>query len=246
MAEASLHSTAEAQAASQAASSAEAKPTAGQSPASSVAAGLAGAGAFSKERASEGDANPVEPGERPPVEKSSSTPPPQVRGSIGEKDPLPVPDEEKATRTSDRVNPYEKIDQPNPRREPALRAQQIMSSPVLTVSSEDTIRDAAKLFREKRFRHLPVVSEEGKLVGIISDRDTLPVSDRTDPIKEHMATAIISARPETEIRKIASVFFHERIGAMPILDENGSVSGILTRSDILRTLVNKAPLELWV
>ena len=40
--------------------------------------------------------------------------------------------------------------------------------------------------------------------------------------------------------------FKERIGAMPIVDDQGTLVGILTRSDILRVLVNKAPLQLWV
>ena len=50
--------------------------------------------------------------------------------------------------------------------------------------------------------------------------------------------------PETEIRLIADVLIKERIGAMPIVDEKEKLVGIVTRSDILRTVV-KAPLELW-
>ena len=58
---------------------------------------------------------------------------------------------------------------------------------------------------------------------------------------------MLSAHPDTEIRLIARTMFEQKIGAMPILsEEDDSMVGILTRSDILRTVVNRAPFELWI
>ncbi len=145
-------------------------------------------------------------------------------------------------------------------REPAIRAQQIMTSPVITVRMDISIRDAWVIFRERRFRSLPVVDDMGKLIGIISDRDLLryaavtgniPPYDETSeqarlPIEPLVCKKVLTATPDTEIRTIARLMFEQRVGVMPIVDQYDNLVGIITRSDILRTLVNQAPLELWV
>ena len=108
------------------------------------------------------------------------------------------------------------------------------------------MREAGELFRDKRFRHVPVVSEDSRLIGIFSDRDYLSAESEELRVGELMKTNVICARPTTEIRKIAEVLFQERIGAMPIVDENHELVGIVTRSDILCAVVNEAPLQIWV
>ncbi|MCI5065919.1 CBS domain-containing protein [bacterium] len=135
---------------------------------------------------------------------------------------------------------------PLPQRQKAIRAEQIMSTPVRTFSEEMTVREAGELFRAHRFRHVPVVSSEKKLVGIFSDRDYLAAPAADIPVRDLMATHVLCARRETSIRKIAEVFFQERIGAMPIVAEDGSVVGIVTRSDILCAFTHGAPIELWI
>ena len=145
-----------------------------------------------------------------------------------------------------RVNPYAKADLPIPKRERAIVASQIMSQPVYTFHADSLVRDAGELFREHRFRHVPVVSDSGRLVGIFSDRDYLTIANQEIPVGEVMTTHVLTARPQTEIRMIADMLFKERIGAMPIVDDGGMLVGIVTRSDILCAVVHKAPLELWV
>jgi acetoin utilization protein AcuB len=166
-------------------------------------------------------------------------------------------DENKKKQSAPRfVNPYDKIDSPRPRREPALRAEQIMSSPIVSIRPDQTMGEAWRIITNKRYRHLPVATQEGKLVGIVSDRNFIastserllgssksPLANKR--VSEVMATSVLSARPNTPIRDIARVMFEERIGAMPIVDENEILIGLLTRSDILRVVVNRAPLELW-
>ena len=145
-------------------------------------------------------------------------------------------------------------------RQPALHAHQIMSSPVTTLTPETSILEAWRLFRAKRYRHIPVVDSEGRLVGIVADRDLLryaAVNGRIPPFDEHSVEAqtaiatlmkprVLTATPDTEIRQIARVLIEQHIGAMPIMDYQGRLRGIVTRSDILRALVTHAPLELWV
>lgn len=64
-------------------------------------------------------------------------------------------------------------------------------------------------------------------------------------VKEFMKTKVLTAAPTAEIRFAARVMFEEKIGALPIIDDNGSLVGIVTRSDILKALVNLPPLEMW-
>ena len=134
----------------------------------------------------------------------------------------------------------------NSQRKRAILAHQIMSSPVVTVHPEASVAHVLELFSSHRFRHIPVVSAEIKLVGIASDRDILPVQQTETPVAEIMHTDVLSARPHTEIRSIAEILHLQRISAMPIVDKSEVLVGILTSDDILRTLVNNAPLELWI
>jgi acetoin utilization protein AcuB len=138
---------------------------------------------------------------------------------------------------------------------PRLTALQIMGEKLLTIHPDDSLKTAGKLFRDDEVRYLPVVSDERRLVGIISDRDYLRTQiagNRSDPAKDApllvadvMVRNVLSASPNAGLRKIVEVLFHERIGAMPIVNDDGEVLGILTRSDVLRALVEHAPSEIW-
>ncbi len=145
-------------------------------------------------------------------------------------------------------------------REPAIRARQIMTSPVVSLHENTSIMEAWQLFRQQRFRHVPVMSATGDLIGILSDRALLryaAVSGNIPPYKQSSPQATISikdissdkvltATPDVEIREIARLLIELHMGAMPIVDKYDNLVGIITRADILRTVVTQAPLELWI
>ena len=135
---------------------------------------------------------------------------------------------------------------PGKRSRGALRAGQIMSAPVVTLPPSATLDAATTLIRERRFRHVPIRSPHGRIVGVISDRDLLRHGDRHrhEPISAVMATPVLTAAPETELRDVARVLLAERIGSMPIV-EAGELRGILTRTDILRAVVHHGALDLF-
>lgn len=155
-------------------------------------------------------------------------------------------------------NTYKEIEK-LPHDDPVLFANQIMSSPVEVLTTTATIAEALKLFHEKRFRHLPVLSSEKVLVGMVSDRDVLrymgSITDKykyqevmheyDDKVEELMSTSVLSASSDTDMRYIARLFVEERIGAMPVV-EAGELSGIITRSDILRVVMSRHNMEYWV
>lgn len=139
-----------------------------------------------------------------------------------------------------------------------LVASQIMSRPVITLYPEDSLKKAWTLFDMQRFRHVPIINHDKKIVGLLSDRILLhetaefsvniPQGKEEDPrcVKDIMNTKVLCAQPNTDITHIAKIFIDERIGAVPITGTNGEIEGILTRSDILRTIIKVHALDLQI
>ncbi len=139
-------------------------------------------------------------------------------------------------------------------REPILHAYSIMKSPVHTLGPGMKIIDAWNLFQEKNVNHMPVLSNDKKIIGIVSDRDLLKrlniIDDKVENLTDKtvgdiMIKEVITAARVTDIRRIAKALFEHHIGTMPIVDDNGELTGIITRSDILYALINYPPLKIW-
>lgn len=133
-----------------------------------------------------------------------------------------------------------------------LFVREIMTKGVITLAPNPPISEVTRLFSDRRYRHVPIISSEGKIVGLISDRDVLKyhaTASRRDPDKEPVSSIMVSevlvATPDTRIRDTARTMFDERIGSLPIIDERNSIVGIVTRSDIIRALLAHGPMRLW-
>lgn len=140
---------------------------------------------------------------------------------------------------------------------PALLARDLMNAPVLSLPSDSTWLDAWAKMSHTGFHHIPVTSMHETLVGMVSYRDLLhhvpeliTAADTRQASKrrlaEIMTSRVISATPVTEIRDIARVMLDERIHAVPILDQDRRLVGMLATHDLLRGIANHGPLELWV
>jgi acetoin utilization protein AcuB len=155
-------------------------------------------------------------------------------------------------------NPYEhQFQGAPPPRQPALLASQIMSSPVVSLHVDNTTKEAWALMEKSGLRHIPIIDLKLRPVGMISDRDLFTSSSHfkfqdkqpdweSIRIGTYMKNRILTALPSTEIRQIARVMLTEHVGAMPVVTEPGELVGIITRTDILRTVTNEVPLELWI
>lgn len=123
-----------------------------------------------------------------------------------------------------------------------------MTRHVEAARPEETVLDARDRFRFGGFRHLPVVTESGRLVGIVSDRDVLrvagpslgsnefeddagPGTDR--PLTEIMTRVPVTADPTMSMEEAADLMLREDVSALPVLDE-GHLVGIVTTADVLR------------
>jgi acetoin utilization protein AcuB len=142
-----------------------------------------------------------------------------------------------------------------PTSKPALLAQDLMTSPVTSLTSNSTLLEAWTVMNRKGIHHIPVTSVHGALVGMISNRDLLPHAhelesvNSSEPFAQHkladvMRSQVLSATPMTEIREVARVMLDEQVNAIPILDSSRHLIGILTTSDILRAIVHRSPLDL--
>lgn len=128
-------------------------------------------------------------------------------------------------------------------------ASQIMSYPVTALLPDALLKEAWELFDKKRFRHIPIVSTDGKIIGLLSDRIMLHETtefiehplEEDRPVSEVMATNVLCAEMDTNVTQIAKVFIDEHIGAMPITDQHDRLKGMITSSDILRTILKISP-----
>ena len=122
----------------------------------------------------------------------------------------------------------------------------MMGSPV-TLKPQDTLDLANDVIALGRIRHNPVV-EDGRLVGIISERDLIGAAAsqifglkqkrksallKSVLIKEVMKKRVVTTAPDTPIKDVAHLMAEKKIGCVPVVSA-GAVIGLVTTTDILR------------
>jgi CBS domain-containing protein len=127
------------------------------------------------------------------------------------------------------------------------RVRDRMTRTVATTHPEVPVMAAGELMRKRVLRHLPVVDQRGRLVGIITDRDLRQVifmpalRDRVPEVGELlraltvsdiMTREVVVVKPGAKIDEAARLMHERKIGALPVV-ERGRVVGIITETDIL-------------
>ncbi len=122
-----------------------------------------------------------------------------------------------------------------------MRLEEIMTAPVLTITAELSVADAAVRMRENDVGSLVVVSN-GVVEGIITSWDVAVgcVGAGEDPamcpIMLYMSSPVHTARPETDVVDAARVMSQRRISRLPVVDKSGAPVGIATFSNISRVM----------
>jgi len=124
------------------------------------------------------------------------------------------------------------------------RADDVMTANPITIPATATLEEATRVMIHLAMRHLLVVDDDGRLLGIVSDRDlrgptrarTAPPAPST-PIADLMTRAVITASPDEDIHAIAKLMLARSIGAVPIVDRADHPIGIISYVDVLRRIV---------
>jgi CBS domain-containing protein len=117
------------------------------------------------------------------------------------------------------------------------RCRDIMTRSVTTASPEMTLREAAALLRETDVGALPVV-KDGKLLGIITDRDIVvrAVAEGKDSnsvtAAEVMTAKVFSAQPDTFVFEVIRLMGDKQIRRVPVITEAGEICGMIAMADI--------------
>jgi len=135
-----------------------------------------------------------------------------------------------------------------------LKVADVMTRDVTTVFEESNLQQVLQILGPYRFRHLPVVDGQ-RLVGILSHRDLLQATSRgldksavaavrearmleETFVRDVMNTNVVTTRVDTSLSEAARSMLENRVGALPVVDENDELLGIVSETDLLRCLVH--------
>ncbi|OHW62587.1 inosine-5'-monophosphate dehydrogenase [Andreesenia angusta] len=146
-----------------------------------------------------------------------------------------------------------------------MLAKDIMTKEVIKVHKDEVVENVIKLLLEKDISGVPVVDDEGMLVGIVSEGDLIYKSkkfhfplyftildsyiflEKPKMIEEQvskmtaykvesmMSTEVHSAREDDTVEDIATIMNEKGVNRVPVVDESGKVVGIVTRKDIIKS-----------
>ena len=134
-----------------------------------------------------------------------------------------------------------------------------MTSKVITTRPGATLLEARELLKTHKIRHLPVIGDDKRLVGIITDRDirsALPAAfyrdDCPDPagadytqltVGDVMTPDPMAISPQDTIEDALLQIQKMRVGAFPVVDDDGYLKGIISVRDLLRAFINVLGIE---
>jgi uncharacterized protein (DUF39 family)/predicted transcriptional regulator len=125
-----------------------------------------------------------------------------------------------------------------------LKVGDVMSRDVITAKPSDDIRDVATKLVSKGIDHLPVVDDEGKLVGIVTSWDLAKaIAHDKRRLNEIMTRKVITAFENESIDVVARRMAQHNISGVPVIDKLNRVIGILTTDDISRKIVGGRSLQ---
>ncbi len=132
-----------------------------------------------------------------------------------------------------------------------LIRERMTRNPVLC-APDLPVNEAFDLMKKERIRRIPVVDKNGKLVGIVSDKDLLHVSPSPATtlsayeipyllskvkVGDVMTKQVITVSEDTPIEDAARIMVDNKIGGLPVVNESNAVAGIITETDIFKTFL---------
>ena len=116
----------------------------------------------------------------------------------------------------------------------------VMTGKVVTLSPHHNFNDAVNLMNDRYFRHCVVVDGQRRIVGVISDRDILRAlarnpNSRSKSLDQIMTQNPVTVKRDTPIIDAVSKIVSKRINCLPVIEDDGTVCGIVTSTDLLKS-----------
>ena len=148
-----------------------------------------------------------------------------------------------------------------------LKAKDIMTTNVITVKSDITVGELSNILLKNKISGVPVVNKEDKLIGIVTEADIIKDNVKIqfpfyfDPlmvsayivdfekynenVKDYLNTKVEdimnqrvkTASPQTSINEIANIMANSKVNRVPIIDDDRKVVGIVTRADVIKSMI---------
>ena len=131
-----------------------------------------------------------------------------------------------------------------------MLARDIMTKSPVCVTPRTRLKDAIEVMYANDIRHVPVLENE-RLIGILSERDLRAVIDVAfDPdvndgrlyerrVADFMSSDPITVEEESDVDEVIEALLEHRVGAVPVIDAEGGLSGIVSYVDVLRAAIGR-------
>ena len=123
-----------------------------------------------------------------------------------------------------------------------MRVEQIMSQPAVACRVHDTLNTAAQLMWEHDCGAIPIMGDDDRIVGIVTDRDICMAAYTQGrplyaiPVRDAMAKEVFTCRPDDSVLDAEHLMGEKQIRRLPVLDGAGQLVGMLSVGDIAREL----------
>ena len=135
-----------------------------------------------------------------------------------------------------------------------ITVKEVMTTELVTLKQSDSIKDARKIMSEKGIRHIPVVGEQGELIGIVTQRDVLragssclnennldenneQLDDSKVQVQKIMSDQVSLTHPKESLRVAGLELQRQKYGCLPVVEKNKLV-GIITDSDFVGVAID--------
>lgn len=140
------------------------------------------------------------------------------------------------TKGGPQLEAYQKVVKKFEHQRKRYYAHDIMSSPVHMIKNEMKVSDGLLILKKFGHRHLPVINENGTILGMASDREFINQNENK-LCSEVMLKKVIVADEYASINQLAIIFLQEQLNAVPIINNKKEIVGIVTITDILKYVI---------
>lgn len=120
-----------------------------------------------------------------------------------------------------------------------MLVKDVMNTEPYLLHEEDTILSASHFMKQEKIRNLPVVDKNKKLTGLVTLREIIETVF-TNPgkilVKDAMIKSVTSIKPDTPLKSAIEVMLINKYGCLPVIDNDNKLIGMVTESELLKTL----------